>query len=137
MNRKASVGEILWDNAIYLVLSVIVFVGMLLVIWQQMGGASVWEEYYAKEISKLINMAEPGDEITISVKKATDIAFDNEVFSRSEIFQFDNSKNEVCVKLSKGKKTCYSYFNNVDVTREIKVGVLNDNLMIMKVTSKQ
>ena len=52
------------------------------------------------------------DEITS--KRITEIAKKNEVGS-GEIFRFDNSKNEVCVKLSKGRSVCFAYFNNVYV----------------------
>ena len=88
---------------------------------------------YAKEISKLINIAKPGDVITIDVKQASDVAFDNKVLSKSETFVIDNSKKQICVKLGLGKRTCYSYFNDVAVTRELKTGVLDSTLLILEI----
>jgi len=79
------------------------------------GGASIWSEFYAKEITKVVNLAQPGDTITIDASKAVDIALGNEIQSLSEVFTFDNANSEVCVKLSRKRKTCYAYFNNVDV----------------------
>ena len=83
-------------------------------IFGQRQGASVWSEYYVKEIIKAIDLAEPGDEIWIDVQEAVVIALRGEV-DRGKIFSVDNLKNDVCVKLSKGRKTCFSYFNKVDV----------------------
>ena len=131
MNKKA---EILMSHVIYTILVVLFTVGMFLVIAQQMNGAAVWEEFYAKEISRIINLAQPEDEITLHIQKATEIAKDNEVRSFSEIFQFNNLENEICVKLSQGRKTCYSYFNEVDVVEvELKLGV-PENYLIFKIS---
>ena len=103
------------DNAVYLILVVLFFFGMVMFIDGQRSGAGVWEDYYAKEIVKVVNLAEPGDEIVLNVHSGTKIAKDNNVVSFSEIFEFDNSQNRVCVKLSTARKTCYSYFNDVDI----------------------
>ena len=122
MNRKAS--ETLWDNAIYFILAVIFFSGLMYYILNQKNGASIWEDYYAKEISRVINLAKPGDVITLDIHKATEIAQKNKLSSNSEIFTFDNKNNEICVKLSLGRKKCYSYFNNVDIINQrIEFGV--------------
>ncbi|MBI2451660.1 hypothetical protein HYV50_01115 [Candidatus Pacearchaeota archaeon] len=126
-NKKAqSTSELLMDNAIYLILLVLFLSTMLFFIWDQMNGASLWAEYYSKEISKVINLAKAGDVITLDVQKATAIAKSNDIKSFSEIFVFDNINNELCVKLSIGRKTCYSYFNNVDIIEpEINYGPPN------------
>ncbi len=114
MNRKATVGDIVMDNIVYLIILIIFFVGMLAFVYSKMNGAAVWEDYYAKEIVKVIDLSKPGDEIVLDVHKATEIAQKNKVDFES-IFKFDNIKNEVCVKLSAGRASCYGYFNNVDV----------------------
>ena len=121
MNKRA--GEnIITSTVIYLVVAVLFFSGMLILLWSQMNGASVWEEYYSKEIVKLINLASPEDKITIDIQKATQIAKKNNVPTFSELFSFDNSQKKVCVKLSLGRQTCYSYFNNVIIiSPEIKL----------------
>ena len=121
MNNKGET-NILKDPVVYLILIVIFFVGMLFFVLQYEAGGIVWEDYYAKEIVKIIDFSKPGDKIEIDVHKATEIAKDNEVSSFSEIFQVNNKDKEVCVKLSKGRKTCYSYFNDVDVVNlELKL----------------
>ncbi len=115
MNKRAEIGDVLQDPVVYLILIVIFFVGMLYYVLQYNGSGAVWEDYYAKEIVKMIDFAKVGDEFNVDVHKATEIAKSNSVASFSEIFQVDNKNNELCVKLSRGRKTCYSYFNNVDV----------------------
>lgn len=122
MNKKAS--KILKDNLVYMILLLIFLVGMVVFVSSQMNGARVWSDYYAKETVKIINLAKPGDDITLDIHKATEIAIKNGVPTFSEIITFDNPNNEVCYKLSKGRKTCYYFFNEVDVLNpEIKIGV--------------
>jgi len=122
MNKKAQ-SDVLMNNVVYLILLAIFVVGMFAFIWQQSNGAAVWEDYYVKEIVKVIDLSKPGDQVTIDVQKATEIAKKNEV-GFSEIFKFDNANNEVCVKLSQGRATCFSYFNDEDVIFEdIELGV--------------
>ena len=115
MNKKAKVGDIVMDNVIYLILLIIFFVGMLAFVNSKMNGAAVWEDYYAKEIVKIIDVSKPGDEIVLDVHKATEIAAKNKIANFEKIFSFDNQKNEVCVQLSLGRASCYSYFNKVNV----------------------
>ncbi len=112
MNKQAAENTIS-STVIYLVIAMIFLAGMLLFIRSQANGAAIWEQYYSKEITKLINLAKPGDNISIDVQKAAQIAKSNDVQTFSEIFSFDNLQNTVCVKLSPGKKTCEAYFNDV------------------------
>ena len=114
MNNKAA-ENVITSTVVYLLIAILFFAGMLLILWNQTNGASVWEEYYSKELTKLINLAKPGDEIAIDVQKATQVAKDNNVATFSEIFTFDNAEKKVCVKLSQGRQTCSSYFNDVIV----------------------
>ncbi len=123
-NSKGELGDFLLDNVVFLILLVVFFSGMLYFILQQQEGASVWEEYYAKEIVKIIDFSERGDKACMDVHKATEIAKKNNIASFSEIFRFDNSANEICVKLSRGRKTCFNYFNELDVVNlDLRLGV--------------
>jgi len=114
VNKKARIGDIVMDNIIYLILLIIFFIGMLAFVNNKMNGAAVWEDYYAKEIVKVIDSSKPGDDIIIDVHKATEIAKKNKI-DNEEIFSFTNFQNKVCVKLSAGRAGCYSYFNDVNV----------------------
>ena len=110
-NKKA----VLTANLIYILLVVAFVVVMFLFIQAQMSGASTWSDYYAKQIVQVINYAESGQKITLDVQRATEIAAGNEISRFQEMFEFDNVNSHVCVKLSLGVKTCYYYFNNVDI----------------------
>lgn len=125
MNKKGEgFGLLLWENVIYLILLALTIFIVIAFINAQSNGAAVWEDYYAKEIIKVINFANPGEEISIDVQKATRIAKENGVKSYGEIFDFDNLRNEACVKLSAGRKTCYYYSNEVDIIdKDLKLGV--------------
>ena len=127
--KRAGLGDILQDNVIYLILLVIFVGGMLYFLFQQQEGAAVWEDYYTKEIVKLIDFSNAGDKICIDVHKATKIAKKNGVSSDSEIFQIDNVENKACTKLSSGRRTCYSYFNDIDIVNFnlTLAGGVNDN----------
>jgi len=126
MNKKGSFGDTLADNAIYLVFALLFFSIMILFVMGQQNGADFWSDFYAKEISKAINLAKVGDEITLDVHKGSVIGKDNGVPSFSEMFMIDNAKQEVCVKLSRGRKNCYNYFNNVIVVDSELVLAGND-----------
>ncbi len=123
MNKKAESGEIIKDTAVYLILLVLFFAGMVFFVFSQRDGAAVWSDIYAKELVKIINLAESGDEIEIDVQEITGIAIKNEV-NLDKVFSFDNEKKEVCIRLSTGRRSCYSYFNNVDVKNDkVELGV--------------
>ena len=115
LNKRAGIGDIVMDNVIYLILLIMFFVGMLAFVNSKMNGAAVWEDYYAKEIVKIIDSSKPGDEIILDVHKATEVAKANKIADFEQIFHFYNNASEVCVKLSAGRSSCYSYFNNVNV----------------------
>lgn len=119
MNKRAETGEIIKDTAVYLILLVLFFAGMVFFVFSQRDGAAVWSDIYAKEIVKIINLGENGDEIELDVQQITGIAIKNEV-NVDKIFSFDNERKEVCVRLSTGRRSCYSYFNDVDV-KDVKL----------------
>jgi predicted transcriptional regulator YheO len=131
---------ILRANTVYILLAVLVLFGMATYLWATQNNAQVWADYYSKEITRIINLAQPEQTVTLDVHKATEIAKNNEL-SFDEIFQFDNSNNRVCVKLSKGRKTCYSYFNQIDIENqkiELASGSNSEtNLLVFQTKSKE
>lgn len=124
LNMKKKADSILEGTIIYIILLILATAPLAYFVWDQYNGASIWADFYAKEISRVINLAEPGDEISIDVQTATEVAVKNKIPRLDDIVIFDNAKNEVCVKLSPGRKSCYYYFNEVDVSNwEIKRGL--------------
>ena len=131
MNKKAAIGDITIGNVIFLVLLALVIGFLAYYIPGKFQGAEIWEGYYSQEIVKMINFAEPGDEFCIDVQKATEIAEENRVPTQSERFEIDNTKKQTCVKLSRGEKTCFNYFNDVEITYELKLGRGKDGKNIL------
>ena len=115
MNKRAVLSNTLISTVVGIIAIATVVAGISIFLVSQKNAAAVWEDYYAKEISRVINLALPGDEISLDVTKAFGIATKSQVRSQSEIFTFDNPNNEVCVKLAPSRKTCYPFFNDVDV----------------------
>lgn len=135
MNKKAD-GNVLTEYIIDFLILIVFFVGMMSFVRDNMNGAEFWSDYYAKEISKIVNLATNGDEFNLDVQRATIIAKKNKVLIQSDIFEFNNGKNEICVRLSEGRKSCYFYFNNVDVVdNRIDFGVSKSegNLLHFKI----
>ncbi len=107
--------------------------GLWFYIDQQNSGASIWEDYYVKELSIILNYAKPGDTITLDVHSATRAAQKHGV-DFNEIFSFPDQ--EVCVKLSSGRKTCQRYFNSIRVESfKMRLGVPG-NVLDIKVVEK-
>ena len=123
MNKGGEIGEQVTDSVIYLILVMLFVAGLIIFVSSQRNGAALWSDIYAKEIAKVINLAEPGDEIHLNIHKATSIALRNDVNS-GEVFEFNNEKSEICIRLNLGRKSCYGYFNNVNVIEpEVELGV--------------
>lgn len=114
----------------------------MIFVWEKSSGGSLKEEFYVKKISLLLEYSKPGDEVQLNVHDATKIALSNGIPSGelNSIFNFDNLNNEVCVKLTRGRKTCYQYFNSVDVIEpRIKLGLGDEgtNVLTFKITEKR
>ncbi|MBX4196465.1 hypothetical protein KW805_02675 [Candidatus Pacearchaeota archaeon] len=115
LNRRGSIGEILHDHIIYLILVALFVAGMSAFLYLQMNGAGLWGDYYTKQIALLIDQGKPGDEFHLDVGKAVSIAQKNGVSDVVNLFVFSNENNEVCARLSPSGKSCVSYFNDVKV----------------------
>ncbi len=136
MKKKGDL-SITLENAGYLILLIVFLALIFFGVLDKKESSATYTDYYAKETARLINYARPGDVITIDIHDATKIAKKNGVTSDSEIVSFENSENAVCFKLSLGRKTCYRYFNNVDIVNwKIERGI-PINLLSFEVIEKQ
>ena len=79
-------------------------------------GAGVWEDFYAKEIARAIDMAKPGDTITIDLDKASIVAKSNDYELYDKLVRFDEKTREIVVKLRTNGETRFSYFNDVKIS---------------------
>lgn len=138
MNKRAEeeVMGTLMANVIFVILVALFFGGMLYYENMQKNGAAIWADFYVKEIVKVVDMANPGDEITLNVQRAVEIAVKKDV-AYGDIFNFDNTRNEICVKLSPSRHTCYKYFNDVDVVGAGVVLGVPEDILHFKIAEKQ
>ncbi|MBX4211924.1 hypothetical protein KW787_00510 [Candidatus Pacearchaeota archaeon] len=129
LNKKGSVGEIIKDNVVYLIITALVVLMIGSYLYVQNNGAGIWGSFYAQEIVSIVNQAQVGDSITIDVGRATRIAKRNGVPFES-IFSVIPASNELCISLSTSGKNCLSYFNNVVPEVKLDLGVPGNLLTI-------
>ncbi len=128
-------GKLVKSYTIYLII-LIIFTSMIFFFVQRnMYGASAVSDVYSKEIVREINLGSPGQEIKINVQDATGIAIKNNVKNLKTAFSVDNDLNEICVKLSPNSKSCYSFFNEINVSLDLKLGV-PENILIITLEDK-
>jgi hypothetical protein len=134
MFRRAE-GELLKMSTVSIILIVLFFVGVFYYVYSHKDNAALWSDVYAKHIALLVDSAHVGDEVTLDVQRISTIALAHEV-PLGDMVMFDNEKQEVCVRLSFGKRSCYGYFAHVDVIHEgSELGVLG-NVLHFKIEDK-
>ena len=120
----------------YLVILAAFMILLYFSIGHYLSGAAVSEDYYAKEIVKVINLAEPGDVIELNVHKGTEIALKNKVTAYSDLFRIDNKNKEVCVRFFEQGRTCYSFFNDVFIDNwRLELGI-PENVLYFEVKER-
>ncbi len=137
MNKRAE--GILYDNIIYAFLFILFFMLMFYFITGYQDGATFWEDFYAKEISLMINRAEPGMEIAVDVSNLAVIAIKNGKSYR-EIISIDNVNNRVSVSVRNGAGTSYGFFKDFDIVEprvEIPSGGATTTRFIFKIKERQ
>lgn len=123
MNRKANV---LMDNIMYIILLVF----FVILIWgflhNRANSSALWEDFYAKELARIVDSGQAGDSLRLDVQKGTTIAKRNglNIQEVGSIFVFNAKDKKVCVQLSASGGKCYPYFNDLVVTDVgIEIGV--------------
>ena len=107
MNKK---GNILTENIVFILLTLIFFAILITFIFSRSGGSAILEEELAKQTALIIDSAKPGMIIKINVeealKKASEEKYEKNIISIQG--------NTVTVKLREKGGYSYSFFNNVD-----------------------
>lgn len=137
--NKRGIGEILTNNLIYIILFLVFFMLMFYFVVGFQDGASVWEDFYAKELAKIVDGSEPGTEIYLDITEITAIAFRNGK-TKNKIVRFDNVNNEIVVSLTHKGGTAFSFFNDVDVVEsrvELISGGIETNRLYFKILERQ
>ena len=88
--------SLLTNEVAYIILLVLAIALTFAVVYKYQNNAGAWQDYYSKEIVRIINSGEAGDEISFDVQKGTEIAKKNGLDLQSgELFTFDSAKNVV------------------------------------------
>ena len=130
MNKKAEIGESMFNNIIYIVLVLLVFSLNYASLSIHKNGAAVWQEYYSNEIVKAIELSKPGDQIILDVQSGVLIAGKSSYQDFKNMFSFNDNSREICSQFSHVGKTCYYYFNNVEIDN-MNVNVNSDNSLLI------
>ena len=137
MNLRGD-GDVLSGNILYVILVVIFTIGVFMIIMQSKNNAGQWEEFYAKELALLLDRAKPGDQYTIDIQKASELAVKNGMGDPSYIIKFDGQARKVVVSLKPNGGTTFSYFSNLVVT-DVKIDGLgtSGNKLSFKVVAPE
>jgi len=115
LNRKGAASDVLKLQVVFLILFVVFFGLMIYYVGAYQDGVILWEDFYAKEVSRLINNAEPGTEFSLDITNIAAIGAKNGRDTISDIFAFDNKNKLVIVSLEAGKGSRFPFYNDVDV----------------------
>jgi hypothetical protein len=111
--RNSKKGNILTENVIFIVLNLIFLTILLLFLFSKMGDVGILEEKTAKQIALIIDSAKPGMEISLSIKDAVEKA--NKENWEGKIVFIEG--NIVTVQLKEGTGYSYSFFNDVELSK--------------------
>ena len=130
MLKKGSAGDnvLNWNLTYFVFGGILFFSGLVWVVGFQ-DGAAKWEDFYVKEIARVVDSAGVAEEAYIDVTPAVAIALKRKV-PINDIFKFDNERNIITVKLSPQSGTSFRYFNEIGVLNggvELSSGSSNTN----------
>ncbi len=138
MNRRGAGADNIaaWYVA-YFVLLVLFFVGALYYVTWLQDGAALWEDVYAKEIVRVIERAQPQEEVTLDVQVLTELALAHGG-DLKKVVTFDNVLRTVTVSTRPGLGTTYGYFNDVQIIddRVETPGAAGKNVLRFVVTKR-
>ena len=137
MNKRGDISESpIVNNLFYFIFFLLFFVLVIGFGSSQRDGAAAWEDFYAKEIVRIIDGSQPGSEVFLDVTKGVDIALKRDK-DPEKIVNFDNVNNRVIVSLKSNSGTSFSYFNDVDVVNwNITLGS-NADILYFKIVEAQ
>lgn len=110
-------GNILTENIISIVLTLVFITIVTLFLFIRMSGDQIIEERYAKQIALAIDAAEPGMVIYLKMEDAAEAATENGIPPETAVKITDNI---VTIKLREKGGYTYSFFNDVKVTPNFK-----------------
>lgn len=108
--------NILFQNIIYIILTIIITSTIILFVVRVAEGAAFNEQIYTKKLALLINSAKPGTTIIFDIDKGAKIAEKSNFKPDIEI-----KENKIALRLAPAKKEFENYdtfFRNLDVKAE-------------------
>ncbi len=124
----------MYYNIIFIFLFLVAFIPLFYFVTGYQDGATFWEDFYAKQITYMINNAEPGMEFEIDLSKLSKIALENGKDYRS-IVSIDNINNIVFVSVREGAGTSFRFFKDLDVVG-LKTEISPGKVVVTKLTFK-
>ncbi|MEI7718584.1 MAG: hypothetical protein WCI72_01855 [archaeon] len=119
MNKKGAGEDIAWPEIIFIVLLLAFMAVFFLFVKNNLSGALVEEEVYAKKIALLIDSAQPNTTIFLEVSELNKIAMksgETKEYYR-DIVKLNRQNHSVDVSLRLGsKKYSYSYFSEYSLS---------------------
>ena len=137
-DKKGS-NNVVMDNLYSLILVILFLMLIFLLINSNLNNGAFYEDFYAKEISRLINSVEPGIEFKIDV---TPLAVSASKSGKPilDIIQIDNVNNSVVTSSRLDTGTSFDFFRDVDVVDfyvESPSGMNDRTRFIFKVVEKR
>jgi len=118
-------GKMILSTAIFIVLNVVVFFGLLFFVSFAGDRGFVYEQKYAKQIALLIDNAKPEMVILLNVGDIVEIAEKNNMFL-GDVISLDKDENLVKVSLGGSKRGYgYQYFSDYDVDLKLNGEMLS------------
>ncbi len=137
MDKKGDTSTMM-DTIIHIVIFILFFLVMFFFVTSYSNGATFWEDFYSKEIVRVVNGAEPGMEFKIDVTSLAVIAVKNGKPIK-DIISVDNVNNKVVVSSRLNSGTSFGFFKDVDVVEwktEAPSGRSENTQFIFKVKEK-
>ncbi|MEK6909048.1 MAG: hypothetical protein AABX23_03290 [Nanoarchaeota archaeon] len=137
MNKRGI--DFFTGNIVYLIILILFLFYMFSIISSYSNGATYYEDFYSKEIVKIINKAEPGMEFKIDITPLANAASKNEKLIK-EIISIDNVNNKVTASARIGSGTSFDFFMDFDIIDwyvESPSGGADKTRLIFKVVRKQ
>jgi hypothetical protein len=111
MKKRGKKANILTENIVFIVLTLVFLSILVLFLFSKMGDVARMEEKYAKQIALLIDSAEPGMTIHLGMEDAIEKA-EKEGWNIEEIVSIDG--NIVSVQMREKGGYSYSFFSDVE-----------------------
>jgi hypothetical protein len=114
MNKKGDVGDgPLMNNVIFAILFLLFLIPMLIFVASVRDNVAKWEDFYAKEVVRIVDIAEPGTEVYLDVDHVIKIG--KKHGREKDFFEFSNVDDDLRVSFREKGGSSFDYFNDVDI----------------------